>query len=664
MMRDVGAKSLGLAALWSIFTLAACNSSPTSGGSCVTNLNCPSGEQCVGGTCVASQVPGCKNDNACAIGEYCDLADGACKPIEVVGCSTDVECPPDQKCNTLTGVCIKGRRSCTDESQCTSINKHYDTSAGQCVDCLNQSQCTSPEVCLQGDCIDPEQNACTGDGQCSPPSTICDSGQCVPGCTPASCPLGNYCNAVTGHCQEGQVTCSGDGECSPPVAICESGQCIPGCAQVGGVQCTGGYVCNSTNGRCEPAAGCVNDNECGAPAGICEANQCVPGCGQPGGMGCGSGTVCDTGTGRCVTVQGPCSIDPDCGPPAGVCELGQCVPGCSLPGGIQCTGGNICNTTTGRCDPGGPVCTSDANCAPPTTICNLNTGACDPGCATTGCLAPEVCNTATGHCYDPGNMMGGQPLNASCAANGECQSNVCFDFGGGIGQRCIASCGSSTDCPASFTCYDYFGARMCVSSQLFQGASFATPSGGACSEGGDCHSNFCPNAPATCVETCAEDDDCGAATCKWDEFATDLYIGSCNGPLGAGANGAACSDNNQCRSGVCYGSGICGDLCGSTADCPTGNICGFVNYSILDFFGGWTINFVKACVQSAHGNDPVGAACTDASNCRDGLCHIALSRCTGVCSRDADCPASDVCGVEQYGDLDGQEIFVNVCVPR
>src|SRR5688500_17195621 len=150
MMRDVGAKCLGLAALWSV--LSACNGSPTSGGSCVTNLNCPAGEQCVGGTCVSAQVPGCKNDNACAIGEYCDLADGACKPIQVVGCSTDVECPPDQRCNTLTGVCIKGRRSCTDESQCTSINKHCDTTIGQCVDCLSPSQCTAPEVCIGGDC--------------------------------------------------------------------------------------------------------------------------------------------------------------------------------------------------------------------------------------------------------------------------------------------------------------------------------------------------------------------------------------------------------------------------------------------------------------------------------------------------------------------------------
>jgi hypothetical protein len=409
------------------------------------------------------------------------------------------------------------------------------------------------------------------------------------------------------------------------------------------------------------------DSECGAPAGICEANQCVPGCGQPGGMQCGSGTVCDTNNGRCVTVQGPCSIDADCGPPTGVCELNQCVGGCNQPGGIQCNGNTICNTGTGRCDPGGTPCTSDASCTPPSTICNLNTGACDPGCPTTGCASPEVCNTATGHCYDPGQMMGGQPLNASCTANSECQSNICFDFEGNIGRRCISSCGNSVDCPASFTCYDYSGARMCVSSQLFTNATFATPAGGACGNGGECKSNFCPDAPAVCIETCAENSDCGAGQCQWNEFFTDLYIGSCDGPAGAGANGASCTADNQCRGGVCYGAGTCGDLCGSTADCGNGNICGFVNYSIctVSSFGvclQWELNFVKACVQAAHGTDPIGTTCSANGTCRDAFCNA--NRCAGFCSRDADCPANHVCSVLNLGDLDGQVVYGNVCLPR
>jgi hypothetical protein len=666
IMRDVGLKSLSLATLC---LLAACEGSPISGGACVTNLNCPADEQCVGGVCVPAQVAGCKNDDACSIGEYCDTADGVCKTIEIVGCTTDEICPPDQRCNTLTGVCVQGRRSCTDEAQCTAIGKHCDTTVGQCVDCLTMSHCPSPNICFKGSCVDPSQGMCMTDVQCNPPVSVCNNGICAPGCDvpgAPTCPLGTFCNTGTGHCDAGQVTCMNDSECSPPASICESGQCIPGCTQIGGLQCTGGFVCNASSGRCEPASGCTNDAQCGAPAQICESGQCVPGCGQPGAPACVAGTVCDTGTGRCVTVQGPCMNDTECGAPTGVCETGQCVPGCGQVGGIQCTGNTVCNTTSGRCDPGGPVCMGDQDCAPPTTICNLGNGACDPGCSTTGCVSPEVCNAATGHCYDPGMQGGTQPLNAACTAASECQSSVCFDFGGSIGRRCVASCGTSGDCPASFTCYDYFGARMCISNQLVANATFTDPAGATCADHTECKSYYCDN---VCIESCAENSDCGGGQCKWDEYSPDFYISACNGPLGAGGNGASCTANNQCRSGVCYGSGTCGDLCGSTADCPNGNICGFVNFSVcqVSVFGGclqWAVNFVKACIATTHGTGPIGTPCTDAGPCRDGLCHIALSRCTGVCSRNADCPSSDVCGVEQYGDLDGTNIYVNVCVPR
>jgi hypothetical protein len=324
-----------------------------------------------------------------------------------------------------------------------------------------------------------------------------------------------------------------------------------------------------------------------------------------------------------------------------------------------------------RCDPGGMVCTGDGQCNPPGTICDLNSGACVAGCSTTGCPSPQTCNTQNGHCVDPQNPQN-LPLNAACTSNAECTSSVCFDFQGTVGKRCVSACGSSQDCPAAFTCYDFNGGKMCISSQLFTGATFATQNGGSCANGGECHSNYCPN--NTCVDTCSESSDCGGAQCKWDDFAQDTWIGACNGPLGNGANGASCAADADCRGGVCYGSGTCGDLCGSTADCPNGNICILVNYSVclLDFFGacfGWQPNFVKACVSSAHGNGAVGATCTEANQCRSGLCLLVPSTCTDTCSRDADCPSSHVCGVQSFGELnvsggDPVPVYINVCYPR
>ena len=34
--------------------------------------------------------------------------------------------------------------------------------------------------------------------------------------------------------------------------VCEGGQCVPGCAERGGIQCTGGMVCQAATGRWLP----------------------------------------------------------------------------------------------------------------------------------------------------------------------------------------------------------------------------------------------------------------------------------------------------------------------------------------------------------------------------------------------------------------------------
>jgi hypothetical protein len=128
------------------------------------------------------------------------------------------------------------------------------------------------------------------------------------------------------------------------------------------------------------------------------AGACVLGCGQPNGVMCTGGEVCDTNTGRCVSIRGPCSADPECNPPLEVCEFGQCIPGCTEFGGVQCPGGQQCNPSTGRCTAVGDICLSDLDCSTPSEVCNLVSGACDPGCGTSGCTSPDTCDTGTGHC--------------------------------------------------------------------------------------------------------------------------------------------------------------------------------------------------------------------------------------------------------------------------
>ncbi|MEL6184614.1 MAG: hypothetical protein AAFU79_08325 [Myxococcota bacterium] len=607
----------GLGSLW-LAAAAGCDDDPRGERACITNQECSTGEICVGGSCIP-EAEGCLSDFECAANEVCDLNSGACLPFAPLSCADDAACPAGERCNTAEGICIPGNRACESDASCERIGQVCDLAAQRCADCRSSSDCPAPASCIQGACVD---------------STV--------------------------------TSCRSDAECGAPEGICQDGRCGPACGRPGSpLRCGPDQICSPSTGRCTPAgAPCAIDVECGAPVQICEANQCVPGCAS-GGV-CAEDEICNTATGRCQP-DGRCRDDADCGPPDLVCEAGQCVGGCGAAIGIRCGAGETCSADTGRCE--APVtCTGDLDCAPPSTICDPSTLTCAPGCASTGCPGGETCDAASGRCQGAG-----AGLNAPCARNSDCGSGVCFDFGVGIGSLCVQACASSGDCPSGFTCGDYLGAKTCISSSFFPGATFATENGGVCAGDGECRSSYCLPGPAQCVDTCAEDGDCGGGTgsCVWGEYNADIFVSACTGPrLGTSSNGDTCTADADCQSGVCYGSGICGDLCGSTADCPASDICIPVDYSrcttaVAGTCFQWQANFVKACVRAdafATGAGVIGSPCNQGGDCRDGICNVVDGVCTGSCSRDADCPSNMRCGIEEYGTLGSDPIFFNACV--
>lgn len=565
------APALALLALALAPAPLACSDDGAQDRACVTNRDCPFGEQCVSGACVGTAETGCTSDLVCGAGEVCNRESGACERVAPLSCQSDADCPAAERCNPLTAVCIEGNRSCQDDAACAAVGQVCDPARRECVDCYTNEQC--------------------------PAGATCESGVCT---------------------TEGGLGCRSDLDCAPPITVCQDGDCAPGCGEPGSpIFCSGPEVCSPETGRCQPrSAGCTTDPECGPPTQVCEGGQCVGGCGEPIGVRCGSGEMCNPATGRCDPIQSN-------------------------------------------------LCARDADCSPPATVCDAMTSMCVPGCGTAGCPSNLTCNPLTGRC-DPA-QTGGNPLNAACLSNSDCQSGVCFDFGGTAGQMCAQACATGLDCPAGATCGEFSGAKSCLLTRFFQNATFSRPNGASCTGGGECKSGFCRN-NLQCVDTCAEDTDCPGAGCYWEEFTPDVFIAACSGPGSGGANGSPCTTSSDCASGVCYGSGICGDLCGSTADCPASDVCLPVDYSVclfrvitcLDL----QINFVKACVQvnpGSVGTGAIGTPCSADRDCRDGYCNPS-GLCSGTCSRDADCPPPMRCGIEAFDVVEGETVYTNVCI--
>ena len=614
--------------------------SGSNGNTCLTSKDCLSGETCVANLCQGSNVEAkmkCVQNSDCASGEFCDQSSGECTVLEVTGCDENTDCPPHQRCQISLSICVDGTRSCLDDSECSGYFCNSVTNT--CVQCIDNAHCPAGQECRASQCID------------------------------ANIPR-----------------CSMDNECLPPQTICENATCSPGCAIPGGLTCQLGTTCNENTGRCDPAGnGCNDDSQCGAPQSVCINGACTPGCGEVSGLMCNSNEVCDTTTGRCVTIPAPCANDAECSPPMTVCESGQCVGGCDQIGGIACTGGYTCNSSTGRCDPptGGPMCTSDAQCNAPQTICDLNTGTCTPGCLAVACPQGQMCNQTTGHCENQ-NMMpptGGAQLDASCTVNTDCASSSCFDFGASLGKRCVQGCSASADCPQNFTCYNYVGAKMCVSSSLYTQAtnvsvSFAGTPGSTCIEFGQCKSGFCPQNINMCVETCSENGDCGGGYCRWNQADTYTFIASCDGPQGSFPEGSSCTLDSQCASGACVGSastGVfkCARLCGSSSSCANSEVCRMVDYTLcsdelLGICLQYQPNLVQTCVSGNHGNGAVGSSCSSDGQCRSGYCDTTVNACTDLCSGDSDCANGFRCKVLSGGTLiDGvTPSYINVCMPQ
>ncbi len=150
-------------------------------------------------------------------------------------------------------------------------------------ECSRNSQCTSPQVCVDGACTGGW--SCVTDSQCIGGQT-CIGGRCAGGGT---CKNANHCNAgqtcVNGTCQGiicpavTRTTCANEpGTCGPEGSTCvclqDAGGSRIACSEVGFTDCTATPVCNPGQPNDCPAGWLCANNPC-CP----DAPRCLPPCG-------------------------------------------------------------------------------------------------------------------------------------------------------------------------------------------------------------------------------------------------------------------------------------------------------------------------------------------------------------------------------------------------
>lgn len=599
---------LGLLAL-----VAACTAAePTP--VCQFDIDCGEGKSCISGACQPKPADmTCGERAPCETWSDCETGvceDGCC----AVTCASDEECDPDMEwCRG--GFCREVGSPCLSDNDCVagSSSPACDVDSGSCVRCLEQAHCDLGELCESRRCVPGAPEGCATDNDCAATPTLpwcfTVSGRCVACRDDGDCPVNNLCDPANHACRPVQQGCGWDGDCVNDARgpRCRQDRACVACLEdddcpsrhkckrdntcTDGPACSSNADCSAPKSKCRTSdltcVECLNSGDCGSGK-TCREGMCLPttnGC--LANQDCSAAKpVCDTATRTCITCRtdahcgGAFCIDDACVPCEGdleciernfllsrFCLRGACVPcladrDCS--DGLVCLGNQCKPDPIDQPCPVSGVCPRELRCVP-----NVETGVptcrapCDP--YDDECPGDRTCAVArfsaglpVGACEPP--VTGASALGGACTETDDCNPGlVCVSDSATTG-RCRNMCDpnrSTAACTSPNTCQPY---------AMFDrsGVPFAS---GVCfpdSKLGD---------------ACARDADCGSAMiCGAGPNPRDPYVWGnyCRYAKGTKSTGQGCSNDAECRSGLCLmgmpngggAPGFCQGGCTADADCP------------------------------------------------------------------------------------------------
>lgn len=576
---------------------------------CGDDAECGLGESCVSGLC---RFTGCVGDSDCAVGK-CRTDVFACTE-----CGVNADCPATSPVCTEAGRCV----SCQSDTDCRYPGPAYcEVSSGACLHCLEDAQCPNGLKCGKG-------GVCTGapkNAICNPPGIQCDLGlMCVNVGNDSLCL--EACNLYVPECVGGEICLKLTFQDSASLVFDQGaplGVCYPPFQGARGY----GETCND---NCQPNLACIPDSPV--------QSSCKAYC-DPKNPFCAPGEICHTFPGDywgheyglCYPNNGfadPCDGEGDC--PAALTCIPRDDPSTSsrlsnacafatgtTPGLGACSMDSECRSGACEADPvlgsSAPyfcfaACQDDADCsvAGRTGVCDadflftsqyvLAPGEEVRGCRP-GCSAPSDCNV-----YGAGftcraqvdtkaaefdetcaEFTGVKLLGESCTSDGECRDGYCLRRDGrGVFRQgvCTHPCAAGGDCvPPPLT----DGGTAGVATACGDGATLIN-------NGPDGQLNTADDrraiAPLCTGGACTRNTECSGpfTECTVDVVPTapnSQLQTVCRAPsqFGSLIAGDPCSNDSQCRSGVCaeIGTGpqrTCLQPCDTAAsDCVGGTTC-------------------------------------------------------------------------------------------
>jgi len=288
-MRSLIGVRLGLAELTLLFGVgiaAACGGDSDS----VFNGSDSDGSAGAGGASGNAGTGGGARDGGGAV-----TGDSSTGPDARSSCTNSLDCVDDPEGR---GVCDASRGQCVECLQLTDCQPNHDCTAYVCVafvPCKNSLDCPSGMVCNPGlgRCVE-----CASDADCGT-ERACSNGKCRARCASDNdcTPFGLLCDKAVGHC----VRCLRHVDC-PADQYCSADECVADVCSPGDSACQGNGTapCLSDGQGYGAVAPCPTGQTCRASAGRASCVGADGGSGGSGGDGGSSGTG---GTGGAVDLM-------------------------------------------------------------------------------------------------------------------------------------------------------------------------------------------------------------------------------------------------------------------------------------------------------------------------------------------------------------------------